>query len=131
MTNLNISWKFEDFCYFKKFMGHEKVLYSLKYTIFLSQEIVRNDNAEKVGDFVIVSEDDSTETIRAHYTGSTRLNLYNFEKDFVPYENLTPEIIEEWVKKSIPYEEAISILKAQLYGSYEQTVVNEPPPWLK
>jgi hypothetical protein len=123
---MKLTWKFEDFAVYTNYAGKENVVAGLTYTLYAMQEIVR---IEDPNNLPTITDGAEPEFATASHIDHVRFDLTDFDKDFVPFEQLTPEIVEEWVKKSIDYKALSAHLIQRVLSSWEELKTNVPPPW--
>jgi hypothetical protein len=122
---MKLSWKFEDFTVLANYGGYEDVVIGVTYTLYAMQELP----APAIPQDESLVDAAEPEYATASHVEHIRFNLDGFEKDFVPFEQLTPEIVEKWVKDTIDYKGLTAHLMQRVLTSGTELKTNIPPPW--
>jgi hypothetical protein len=80
---------------------------------------------------IVTATDDSTPPINATSTNSVAIT-YNPNDPYIPYADLTPEIVNGWVKDTLGIEQIAAIqsnLDTQIANILNPSVVLPPLPW--
>jgi hypothetical protein len=122
---MKLSWKFEDFAVLANYTGYKDVVIGVTYTLYAMQELPKPETPQN-DSFIDGAE---PEFATASHIEHVRFNLDDFEKDFVPFEQLTPDIVEQWVKNTIDYKGLAAHLIQRVLASTSELKTNVPPPW--
>ena len=103
---MNITWDFTNFNVYETYAGFANVVYSYR--------------------FIITATDGQR---ASSYHGIVRLNFDEIT-NYVPFEQLTKETVQQWTEASIDCQTIIKNLKESIIASGSATTTDLPAPWL-
>ena len=104
--SLTPTWTYSNFNLYSSYAGYTNVVYSYDYTVTIT----------------------SPEGIVSQHVGFVRLKLDEIT-NFVPFEQLTQQIVQGWTEQSIDTARIVSELREQIYAAGATVITNEPAPW--
>lgn len=104
---MNITWDFSNFNVYETYAGFANVVYSYRY--------------------VINATDGET---TASYHGVVRLNFDEIT-NYVPFEELTKETVQQWTEGLIDHQTIIKNLKESITAKGSSTTTDLPAPWIQ
>jgi len=99
-------WTYSNFNLYSSYAEYQNVVYSYEYTATIT----------------------SPEGIVSQHVGFVRLKLDEIT-NFVPFENLTQQIVQGWTEQSIDTARIVSEMREQIYSAGATVITNEPAPW--